>query len=180
MRCVQLRHYRILFHATTFHGPSPSSGVFENQLHSMKSTILLFSLLLAGSAACAQDSMEKVMESRAREMFRVIGLDDKESWKKFITENYTRALIEKPMQAKRDTGGGSPSATTEKGTVEGKAKMYEMLHNDFASGKITALTVKGETAKMSVSSSNLAGTFTLKFSKEKPWLIDSIGIEVGN
>lgn len=147
----------------------------------MKKLTLLFCLALIGTAALAQESMEKVMESRAREMFRVIGLDDKEAWKKFITENYTQALIEKPMQAKRDTGDGAPStASTQKGTVEGKAQMYQMLHNDFAGGKITAFTITGETAKMSVSSSNLAGTFTLKFSKEKPWLIDSIGIEVGD
>lgn len=146
----------------------------------MKTATFLICLLFVGSTAYGQDTMEKVMESRAREMFRVIGLSDKEAWKKFITENYTKALIEKPMQAKRDTGGGSPTATTEKGTVEGKARMYEMLHNDFASGKITGLTVTGETVKMSVSSSDLAGTFTLKFSKEKPWLIDSIGIDVGN
>ncbi len=146
----------------------------------MKIATLLISLLFAGSTAQAQDSMEKVMESRAREMFRVIGLDDKEAWKKFITENYTTALIEKPMQAKRDTGGGSPTATTQKGTVEGKAQMYQMLHNDFAGGKISALTVIGEMVKMSVSTSSMAGTFTLKFTKEKPWLIDSIGIQVGD
>lgn len=146
----------------------------------MKIATLLICLLFAGITAGAQDSKEKVMESRAREMFRVIGLDDKESWKKFITENYTQALIEKPMQAKRDTGGGSPTGTTQKGTVEGKAQMYQMLHNDFAGGKISSLAVTGETVKMSVSTSDLAGTFTLKFTKEKPWLIDAIGIEVGN
>jgi hypothetical protein len=146
----------------------------------MKKLALLFCLALTGFTASAQESMEKVMESRAREMFRVIGLDDKEAWKKFITENYTQALIEKPMQAKRDTGGGNPTSTTQKGTVEGKAQMYQMLHNDFAGGKITALTITGETVKMSASSSNMAGTFTLKFTKDKPWLIDSIGIEVGD
>lgn len=145
--------------------------------------ILLIAFVVAATGLRAQE-MAKVMEDRAREMVRVISLDDREAWKKFIRENYTKALIDKPMQAKRQTSddqGASQSSSTQEGNIEGKASMYQMLHNDFGSGKISSLNVTGETLKMSVSGgSGMAGTFTLKFSKEKPWLIDSIGIEVGN
>lgn len=147
----------------------------------MKKLVLL-ALLISSSIVHAQDA--KVMEDRAREMVRVIGLSDKEAWKKFIQENYTKTLIEKPMQAKRTTSGGaadSNTASKEVGTVEGKAGMYQMLHNDFGNGKINSLKVEGENLTMSVASgSGMAGTFKLKFSKEKPYLIDGLGIEVGN
>ncbi len=66
-----------------------------------KIAVLIFSCL--GVTAFAQESLEKVMEKRAKEMHRVIGLTDKEQWKKFIKENFTQALIDKPMQAKVQT-----------------------------------------------------------------------------
>ena len=49
-------------------------------------------------AAFAQESMEKVMEKRAREMHRVLGLSRKDEWKKFVKENYSQSLIDKPMR----------------------------------------------------------------------------------
>lgn len=143
----------------------------------------LFTLvaLVVTIAASGQDSMEKVIEARAREMSRVITLNDPEAWKKFVRENYTKALIEKPMQAKRDTGGGGgASAASQPGTVEAKARMFEMLHKDFGSGNVTSLTVAGSEVKMVITSYDLKGTFTLRFAKEKPYLIDGIGVEAGN
>ena len=144
---------------------------------------LMIAAVLAATAVQGQD-MSKTMESRAREMVRVIGLTDREAWKKFIAENYTKALIEKPMQAKRQTSddrSSSQSSSTQVGTIEGKAGMYQMLHNDFGAGTISSLNVTAETLKMVVQGgSGMAGTFTLKFSKEKPYLIDGIGVEVGN
>lgn len=143
----------------------------------------LFTLvaLVVTTVAFGQDSMEKVIEARAREMSRVITLNDPEAWKKFVRENYTKALIEKPMQAKRDTGGGGgASATSQPGTVESKAKMFEMLHQDFGSGNVTSLTIAGSEVKMVITSYDLRCTFTLRFAKEKPYLIDGIGVEAGN
>lgn len=145
----------------------------------MKKLFTLLALTVT-ITAYGQDSMEKTMEARAREMSRVITLNNPEAWKKFIRENYTKALIEKPMQARRDTGSGGASGTTQPGTVEGKAKMYEMLHKDFGSGNVTTLTVAGSEVKMVITAYDLRGTFTLKFAKEKPWLIDGIRVEAGN
>ena len=150
----------------------------------MKKAVFAVLLLTAINVAYAQDSMEKIMESRAREMFRVIGLDSPDQWKKFIKENYTKALIDKPMTAKVQGGDGgsateSKSNTTE-GNIEGKVQMYKMFHNDFGSGKISSLKVIGEKVDMLVESGDMKGTITLKFSKEKPYLIDGLGIQVGN
>lgn len=146
----------------------------------MKKLLILVAFALT-LTTYGQDSMEKTMEARAREMSRVITLSDPEAWKKFIRENYTKAFIERPMQARRDTGsGGASSGTSQPGTVEGKAKMYEMLHQDFGAGNLTTLTVSGSEVKMVITAYDLKGTFTLKFAKERPWLIDGIGVEAGN
>lgn len=161
---------------------SEPGNLFNINYCHMKQLLLLF-LLAVSVAVCGQE-LTKTMESRAREMVRVIGLNDKEAWKKFIRENYTKALIEKPMQSKRQTSGDSgesSSSSTEEGNIEGKAGMYQMLHNDFGGGKITSLKYEGEKLTMLVSgSSGMVGTFTLKFTKEKPYLIDGLGVEVGN
>ncbi len=154
----------------------------KNMFRKMKHALLIG--LLASAATAQAQEMSKIMESRARELVRIIGLDDQEAWKKFIKENYTKALIDKPMQAKRQTSddrSSSSSSNTQEGNIEGKARMYQMLHNDFGNGKINSLNITAETLKMSVSGgSGMTGTFTLKFTKEKPWLIDGIGVEVGN
>ena len=149
----------------------------------MKKIALIFCLTLAANVACAQESMEKIMESRAREMYRVISLDEPESWKKFIKENYTKALIDKPMRSQVEGGGsaaGSATSQTHEGNIEGKASMYRMLHNDLGGGKISTIKITGEKVDMVVNSSGTVGTISLKFSKEKPYLIDGLGVELGN
>ncbi len=139
----------------------------------------LLTLLLGIALSSGAQEMDKMMETRAREMIRVIGLNDRNEWKKFIEENYTKTLIDKPMRAQRDGGEGN-STSNQGGNVEGKVAMYEMLHNDFAGGRITSLKATGNEIRMTVSSGDLTGTFTLKFAKEKSWLVDGIGVEVGN
>ena len=146
----------------------------------------LFTVLVISSCCClnafAQESIEKTMEKRAREMHRVIGLTSKEDWKKFIKENYTQTLIDKPMRAQVDEGNGK-TKTEEKATdnLEAKARMFERLHDDFGGSKIVSIKSEGEILKMVLEGDQgLSGTFQLKFAKEKPYLIDGLGIEVGN
>lgn len=145
--------------------------------------IVLLSLTLILSGLCKAQEKAKVMENRAREMVRVIGLDDREAWKGFIRENFTKSLINKGMQAKKTTSDDESVKTSSKsdeGNVEGKAGMFERLHGDFGVSKITSLTIDGEVAKIRVHGAQFDGTFTLKFTSESPWLIDGLGIEVGN
>jgi len=146
--------------------------------------VLIFACL--GITASAQDSMEKVMEKRAREMHRVIGLTDKEQWKKFIKENYTQALIDKPMQAKVQTSeNGKTSSSTfdtkAADNLEAKAGMFQRLHNDFGGSKILSLKPTGEKMEMVLKNDmGMMGTFNLKFDKASPYKIDGLGIEVGD
>ena len=143
--------------------------------------MLLHGLLLN---AFAQDSMNDVKEKRAREMHRVIGLSDKEQWKKFMKENYTAALIDKPMKATIETSeddNAEPSTKVSSASnLEEKAKMFQQLHQDFGNSKI--LSIKpSEADKLEMILQNqagLKGIFQLKFEKNSPYLIEGLGIEV--
>ncbi len=149
----------------------------------MKIIAVALCLTFLAGMAFSQESMEKIMESRAREMYRVISLDEPETWKKFIKENYTKALIDKPMRSQIEGGSsaaGSATSQTHEGNIEGKAAMYRMLHNDLGGGKISTLKITGEKVDMVVNGNGAVGTISFRFSKEKPYLIDGLGVELGN
>ena len=126
------------------------------------------------------------MEKRAREMHRVINLSDKQAWIKFIKENYTQALIDKQqtMKVHGNENGQATSATEEMNDadkLEGKAKMFARLHEDFSGSKIVSIKSKEENLEMVLNNGDgLIGTFQLKFDKNKPYLIDALGIQAGN
>jgi len=151
----------------------------------MKQLILFVAIVGLGMPVKAQESAEKVMEKRAREMHRVIGLDDKEQWKKFMKENYTQALIDKPMRAVAETSdNGSTSASSNSqpkttDNLEAKASMFQRLHEDFGKSKIISIKPNADKLEMIVRSDDgLNATFILKFDKNKPYLIDGLGIEI--
>ena len=132
----------------------------------------------------AQQVPAEVMERRAREMHRVIGLNDKVAWEKFVRENYSPALIEKPMRAKVTSSVNGATASSESKTatsIEEKAMLFERLHSDFGDSKILSLTNKeGSTEMVLQNADGLRGTFDLKFQPEKPYLIDGLGVNVVN
>lgn len=140
-------------------------------------TFLVFSLIYWSASA---QTKEQVMEKRAREMHRVIGLSDREQWKKFITENYTQALIDKPMKSQVSTSEGSGTSADKKespGNLEGKVNMFQRMHNDFADSKISSIKPDGDNLEMVLSNGDMSGIFKLKFSVTKPYLIDGLAIQ---
>jgi hypothetical protein len=146
---------------------------------------ILFILLLSTTLFCfAQETKEVIMEKRAREMHRVLGINDPAQWRKFIKENYTQALIDKPMRAKvqtSDDGSDKSSASSSADNLEAKVGMFERLHSDFGDSKITSLKVIGDNVEMIVlGEMGLKGTFKFKFDPIKPHLISGLGIEAGN
>src|SRR6267154_6585760 len=133
----------------------------------MKGTItfLVFSLLWLG--ANAQETKEQIMEKRAREMHSVIKLSDQAQWKKFVTENYTQEFIERPMKSqvsKSDNSGATAEKKETPGNVDGKASMFQRLHNDFGDSKISSIKPNGDKLEMVLSAGEVSGTFNLKFS----------------
>ena len=150
-------------------------------MKSIYSAIVFLALI---PTAFAQESV--TMEKRAREMHRVIGLDDKQQWIKFIKENYTQALIDKQqaMKVQSNENGNVSTSKEEMNEVdklEAKAKMFARLHEDFGGSKIVSIKSKEENLEMVLNNGDgLIGTFKLRFEKTKPYLIDGLAIEAGN
>jgi hypothetical protein len=147
----------------------------------MKKLTVILMLSFAAPGVYAQESMQQVMETRAREMHRVICLSDKAQWKKFITENYSQTLIDRPMQSRlqKDDNAGTISEKKETdNNLDGKVNMLERLHNDFGDSKIVSIKPDGEKIVMELNSGDFSGTFNLKFSSTKPYLIESLGIQI--
>lgn len=125
----------------------------------------------------AQEVRNKAIEKRAREFHRVIGLEDKGQWKKFITENYSQALIDKPMKSVVNINSQATTTTAE--NLEEKTGMFQRLHQDFGDSKILSLKPVNDNLEMILESSKgLKGIFNLKFNTKDPYLIDGIGIDV--
>jgi len=141
---------------------------------------LYFVIAILFSVNGFAQTIEKVTEQRAREFHRVIGLNDKEQWKKFIQENYSKSMIERQMKTKTARHGeqGSSSDSKEiKGTIEDKVAMFQRLHDDFGGSKIVSIKPNGENLVMELDKGDMVGVFKLTFEKNKPYLIDRLGVE---
>jgi hypothetical protein len=152
--------------------------------------LFLVLLSLAGPVANGQEP-NAIMEKRVREMHRVLGLDDPAAWKKFIEENYTKTLIDKPMRAAVQEGdkGATTTQTTTASNLDAKVKMFERLHDDFGGSKIVSMTAKGEVSKGNNSTyyvmildngEGMKGTFQIKFEENAPYRINGLGIQADN
>ncbi len=149
----------------------------------MNNILLLILIFAASGVAHTQDSKDVIMEKRAREMHRVLCANDPAQWKKFIQENYSQALIDKPMRAtvqSDDSGTTTNSETKSDNNLEEKTKIFQRLHDDFGHSKIISVKTTGDNLEMVLLDTGLKGTFKLKFDSEKPHLISGLGIEAGN
>ena len=147
----------------------------------MKNTFVILLLLLTSSISYSQDDRNKVVESRCKELVRVIGVADREVWKKFIIENYTQELINKPVRTTIQGGmaGGNSNSSESMNSVEGKANMYQRMHDDVGQGKIKNIKIDGE--KVDVEVETTTGTslnFALKFQLNSPYLIDGFSVQM--
>jgi len=147
-------------------------------LHAMKNLLLLICVF----AFVAQDKKKTIIENRARELHRVIGVKDKELWKKFMRDNYSKAMLEKPVKSNIETDEkeSTTSATTESADqLEEKAKVFERLHGNFGSSKIVSIKNVKERIEMIVENeSGRRGDFTLTFEDQSPFLINRIAVEI--
>jgi hypothetical protein len=146
----------------------------------MRATLILFFLFSLSFVAMSQ-THEEVIINRAKAYYKVLTVNDKEQWRKFMTDNYTKALLERPMKARiAEEGVSKPAAENEKvDPIESKLVMFQRLNADFGGSTITSIKATGDEVVMILSSSEISGTFTLMFDKTAPYLIDRIGVEVG-
>lgn len=142
-----------------------------------KITILLFLCTLLAAA----QSKEQTMEARAKALHKALDANDKAQWKQFMQENYTKALIERPMRAQvAESDGATKKEDKPADPLEAKLGMFARLHDDFGGGKLSSLKVEGNQVRMVITSTRGDnGTFMLRFTAAAPYLIDGLGIEVG-
>ena len=145
----------------------------------------MFICFLAIVDVFAQDNKLATMEKRARELHRVIGLDDKEQWKKFMKENYTKSLQERPVKSNVETtdqeSKSSATTTSTGGLLEEKLKVFERLHGMFGKSKIISLKPNNEKIDMTLeNSSGDKGNFSITFENKTPYLIDGVRAEVSH
>jgi hypothetical protein len=142
--------------------------------------IFLIAVLFSSFSALGQDHAKHTMESRAREMIRVLGLTDKGEYRKFIKANYTEALINKKMRLNVQGGPGGAASETEKtDPVDDKVNMYARLHDDLGEGKIISMKQTGE--KLDVEAQGSTGAsmnFVLTYQKVEPFLIDGFSVQM--
>jgi hypothetical protein len=143
---------------------------------------LVFFLSLICITAFAQSEMTQVMEKRARDMHKAILSNVKDDWKKFIQENYTEALIKKPMRSQKVTTseGSSTASENTAANIDSKAQMFAQLHEDFEASSIASIKTEGEKVTMTLRNDQITGVITLWFENKSPWLIDRLGVEVEN
>jgi hypothetical protein len=132
----------------------------------------------------AQTNAEKQMEKQAREMFRVVTINDKSLWMKFMQENFTKNLQEKPFRKEVATTNDKDvviSKSDETNTqLEAKLGLFEQLHQDFGKGKITSIKTVSNESEVNLESEGLNATLKLTFTTKAPYLIDGIKVNVKN
>jgi hypothetical protein len=122
----------------------------KRNFHAMKN-LFLICCCFAIVSACGQNK-QATMEKRARELHRIMGLNDKEQWEKFMKENYTKSLLERPVKSSvKTTEKETESSTSTTSTIdklEEKLKIFEKLHNDFGKSNIVSLRPVNEKIEM--------------------------------
>ena len=64
--------------------------------------------------------------------------------------------------------------------IEPLVSFLQQLHDDFGASKITSLKQIDDKIELEVAGNDLIGNFTIRFEKNKPYLIDGFGIEVNS
>ena len=149
----------------------------------MKTFWLACLIALSCLESFGQSGQQAAAEKLAREMHRVIQLNDASAWEKFVRENYSKALINKPMRAQVEGTGPNDKPTassTPTDPAKAKAEMFRMLHADFGNSEIVSLKTTGNKVEMVLRErAGLTGTFSLQITNAAPYLIDGLGVEVG-
>ena len=141
--------------------------------------ICFFSVLVVG----AQDKKQATIEKRAREFHRVITINDMEQWKKFMKDNFSKSLLERPVKSRIETteneSTASKGSTSSADRIEEKVKMFERLHTDFGKSKIIEFKTSNEMIDMVLeNASGLKANLNVAFENQKPFLIDRIAVEI--
>lgn len=147
----------------------------------MKTLVSFLFVFVAFNAICQSDN-SKILEQRAKDFHNAISKNDKDVWRNYMKENFTPALIERPMRARvatTESDGNSNSTTNSETKIDAKLSMFEQLHGDFGNSKLSSVEVSGKKIEMVLNSTNgMKGVFSFEVEEKSPWKIDKMGIEV--
>ena len=145
-------------------------------------TKLLTTFLILACIATQAQTREEIVLARAKEFYRVVCQNGSETHRIFVEKNYSKALQDRQMKQKVASPDGSTSESQDKEAgVESKVKMFGRLHEDFGTGKLKSITPIGEDVEIvATTGDGMQGKFRLKFTKDAPYLIDGLAIEVGD
>lgn len=146
----------------------------------MKHLFTICFMLLLVTAFCQSDN-KKILEQRAKDFHQAISRDDKEGWRKYMKENFTTALIERPMRAQVSTSesdGSNSTSSNSETKIDAKLAMFQQLHDDFGNSKIGSVKVSGNKVVMTLGTGEMKGVFSFDAEPNSPWLIDKFGVEV--
>ena len=145
-------------------------------------TLISLSFLVIGFTAFSQSGNAKILEQRAKDFHNAISKNNKDVWRNFMNENFTTALIERPMRAQVATSendGASTNTTSSETKIEAKLSMFQQLHDDFGKSKLTSLKISGNTVEMLLDAdTGMKGVFILEGEANAPWKIDKMSIKV--
>ena len=85
--------------------------------------ILTILCLTTSQLVFAQSADDKQKEKRVRDFHKILAVDDRDEWRKFIKENFTQAFMERQMKARTTVDGASSSSSEAKPAVPMAAKL---------------------------------------------------------
>jgi hypothetical protein len=144
---------------------------YQSKNH-MKHYFTLSFLFISVSVFCQTDNM-KIHEQRANAFHEAILKSDKDIWRTFMKENFTIALIERPMRVQVSTsendGTSSSNTTSSETKLDAKLTMFQQLYDDFGKSKITSLKVSGnKTVRILNTGTGMKGVFSLESETNHP------------
>jgi hypothetical protein len=149
-----------------------------------KFNFALLMIAVTFSAIAQKTEAVRTMEKRANEFHRMITVNDRNAWIKFMQENFTKKLQEKPFKKnvqKKDQETDvliSKSEKDEAATLEGKTALFDQLYRDFGTAKIKSLKTENNKSEMILDNNGVMATLTIKYAEQAPYLIDGLGIEI--
>ena len=145
-------------------------------------TLISFLFVFIAFSAISQSDNTKRLEQRAKDFHDAISKNDKDIWLNYMKENFTNALIERPMRAQvatTESDGTSNNTTNAETKIDAKVSMFRQLHGDFGKSRLRSVKVSGKKIEMILFSENgMKGIFSFEVEEKSPWRIDSMTIEV--
>ena len=143
----------------------------------MKWFLPMGALMLCSMSVLSQN--KDVMEKRANAFVEALNSGNRETYRKFIIENYTKELINRKMSRKIVGDDASASSVATEDALADKLNMFDQLHQDLGKGKVSSIKQNGDKLDMLVTGdSGTSLNFGMTFLKDAPNLINAVSVQM--